>query len=71
MDARARGSAEATAEQLLTLTKVSTRSGLIKRSKLEFGRQIAVDFEADANFDERRGGPDHWSPPSNPGTTKA
>jgi hypothetical protein len=27
----------------------------------EFGRQIAVDLKADANLDERRSGPSHWS----------
>ena len=32
-------------------------------SKLEFGRQVSVDLKADANFDERWGGPGHWSSP--------
>ena len=27
----------------------------------EFGRQIAVDLKADANLDQRRSGPSHWS----------
>ena len=30
-----------------------------KRAGSEFGRQIAVDLEADADFDEDRGGPSH------------
>ena len=28
-------------------------------SKLEFSREVTVDLKADANFDERWGGPDH------------
>ena len=33
------------------------------RADLELGRQVAVDFEADADLDERRCGPGHWRSP--------